>query len=103
MAGRLPSPGPIALLRFALHLRGFARVFARLIRDRRVPKWAKLIPLAMLVWFISPLDLDWIPVTGWLDDLAILILGLRLFVRCCPEDVVAEHVAAVGGNAMRGL
>lgn len=81
-----------------LHLTKFVRVFVRLLRDRRVPWWSKVLPIIGLGYVVSPLDV--IPgfpfvVVGWLDDLAVLYFSLWLFVRLAPTEVVHEHVMAV--------
>lgn len=90
---------PWLAIRLLRHGPGFLRVFARLFRDPRTPLLARAVPVLMLAWFVSPLDLDWVPFLGWVDDVAVLIFGARLFISLCPDEVVAEHVDAVG----RGL
>ena len=47
----------------------------------------------MLGYLIFPVDLlpDFIPVLGQLDDLAILALGIKLFIELCPKDIVREY------------
>lgn len=70
----------------------------RLLKDRRVPFRIKLIPLAALVYLISPLDFIpdfFVPVFGFADDLAILIFSFSMFIRFCPRNVVDEHMAAI--------
>jgi uncharacterized membrane protein YkvA (DUF1232 family) len=55
---------------------------------------AKLILPALLVYLAIPIDIipDFIPVLGHLDDVLIVFLGLFLFLRLCPANVVAEHI-----------
>ena len=69
------------------------RLAWRLLGDRRVPPALKLLPLAFVAYVVWPLDLvaDAIPVLGQLDDLGILLLGLRLFLHLAPRDVVAAQ------------
>jgi len=64
----------------------------RLLFDARVPGWTKLIPLFTLLYIIFPLDLIVDPILGLgqLDDLAVLLLGMELFVALAPAAVVAE-------------
>jgi uncharacterized membrane protein YkvA (DUF1232 family) len=63
-----------------------------LFRDPRVPKRLKIIPMGVIIYLISPLDfISLIPVIGQLDDLAILILGVRWFIRLVPSAIVEEH------------
>jgi uncharacterized membrane protein YkvA (DUF1232 family) len=74
------------------------RLVWRLIRDRRVSFWLKIIPVAGLVYLVSPLDLIpdiALPVIGELDDAAILWITNYLFVELCPPAIVSEHVKAL--------
>jgi uncharacterized membrane protein YkvA (DUF1232 family) len=75
------------------------RLVWRLLNDVRVPAWIKVgIPLIVLVYFITPVDLipDFIPVLGQLDDIGILLLGMALIIRLAPQSVVDEHRLALG-------
>ncbi len=69
------------------------RLTYRLLRDPRVPLWAKAIPFLPLLYVISPLDFipDFLPVIGQLDDLTLMILGMRLFEAVTPEYIAREH------------
>jgi uncharacterized membrane protein YkvA (DUF1232 family) len=74
------------------------KLILRLIGDKRVNPWLKVIPVAGLAYLISPLDIIpdiMLPVVGELDDAAILWLTNYLFVELCPPEVVAEHVKAL--------
>ena len=64
----------------------------RLLRDPRVPAWTKLIPLGALLYVLFPLDIvsDLVVGLGQLDDLAILILGMEVFISLSPAEVVEE-------------
>ena len=71
------------------------RLVWRLFRDRRVSNWVKLIPLAGLVYLLSPIDLlpDFlIPGLGELDDLTIILVSLKMFVDLTPPEIVREHL-----------
>jgi uncharacterized membrane protein YkvA (DUF1232 family) len=69
------------------------RLTWRLMRDSRVPLWAKIIPVASILYVLSPIDLipDFIIGLGQLDDLTILIGGMRLFESLTPGYIVDEH------------
>jgi uncharacterized membrane protein YkvA (DUF1232 family) len=73
------------------------RLTWRLLRDPRVPMWSKAIPVAAAIYVISPIDLipGFILLLGQLDDLAIFVLGMRAFQHFAPDEVVAEHRAAL--------
>ena len=54
---------------------------ARLWADPRVPVYLKLIPLLVLAYVLSPVDLlpDVVVGLGLVDDLAVLVMGLKIF------------------------
>lgn len=64
------------------------------MRDRRVPFWAKLIAGALVIYLASPIDLipDFIPVLGHLDDIAIALIAGALLLRSVPDYVIDEHL-----------
>ena len=67
---------------------------ARLMFDRRVGSGAKLIPILMVLYILSPVDL--IPEIafgpfGLLDDITVLLVGLQLFIRSVPPGVLDEY------------
>lgn len=61
-------------------------------RDPRTPWLAKVLIALTLGYLFSPIDLipDFIPVLGWLDDLVLVPLLIRLSLRLIPTTVVAE-------------
>ena len=65
----------------------------RLFIDRRVSRWLKSIPLFSLAYAIWPFDLLADPILGLgqLDDLAVILLGIKLFISLCPPKLVDEH------------
>jgi uncharacterized membrane protein YkvA (DUF1232 family) len=78
------------------------KLILRLIGDRRVSPWLKIIPIAGVVYLISPIDIISdiaLPVIGELDDAAILWLTNYLFIELCPPQIVAEHVKALNANS----
>jgi uncharacterized membrane protein YkvA (DUF1232 family) len=92
----------------AQHVAGFLseivhqiQLIWRLIKDRQVPIWVKLIPPLAILYLISPIDLIPDPVLGLgqLDDLAILLLGFKVFVELCPPGVVQRHHDELAGSA----
>jgi uncharacterized membrane protein YkvA (DUF1232 family) len=71
----------------------FKLVF-RLLRDRRVNPFLKLIPVATLVYLVLFPDL----MIGPVDDAVVIGFGLFIFVEMCPQHVVEEHRAALAGE-----
>lgn len=89
---------PYKILGAIYHLPNFLKLLYRLFNDREVPFTPKLVLLAALAYFISPFDLlpDFlIPVLGYLEDIIILIMALKVFVKYSPEEVVWKHVKAI--------
>lgn len=77
-----------------------ARLFWHLLKDQRVPRWVKLIPLAGVAYLIWPIDLisDLVPGLGQLDDLGVLLLSFKFFIDLSPVEVVREHLGKVAGR-----
>jgi len=75
----------------------YLRLVWALLRDSRVPVRHKLILAGIGAYIVLPIDLipDAVPVLGQLDDLAVVLLGLDLFIRVAPQEVVDEHLARI--------
>jgi uncharacterized membrane protein YkvA (DUF1232 family) len=74
------------------------KLIGKLMADSRVNFLLKIIPVASLIYLISPVDIlpgAVLPVVGALDDAAVLWIGTSLFVSLCPEGVVREHLNAL--------
>ncbi len=79
------------------------RLVWRLLRDPGVSSWLKMIPPATLLYLLFPIDFLPDPVLGLgqLDDIAIILLGLKLFIELCPQDIVRHHlreISSVSGS-----
>lgn len=75
------------------------RLALRLMRDPRVSLWAKAIPVGIVLYMVSPLDIIPALVTGIfgvVDDIVLLTFGLDLFFRQVPEPILLEHARALG-------
>jgi uncharacterized membrane protein YkvA (DUF1232 family) len=81
-----------------------ARLVWGLLWDRRVNLLLKLIPVAGIAYVVFPLDFipDFIPVLGQVDDLAIIMGSMWLFVEFAPKAIVAEHWQSLVGKAADG-
>jgi uncharacterized membrane protein YkvA (DUF1232 family) len=78
------------------------KLMFRLMADRRVSPWLKLIPIGALIYFVSPIDLipnAVVPGIGALDDAAILWLGYYAFLELCPPDLVRELARKIVSNS----
>ena len=74
------------------------KLIGRLMGDRRVNIFLKLLPIASLAYLIWPLDAIALPIIGVLDDAAILWIGSTLFVELSPQVVVQEHLKELASN-----
>lgn len=72
-----------------------------LLRDPRVPFWAKLVPFLGILYVVSPIDIipDVLIGIGQLDDLGVIIASLKLFETLTDSSLVAAYRASFG---MRG-
>lgn len=95
--GRLGWGGFIKLL---AHLPSFAALFSGLVQDPRVSLRAKLFLAAVLAYLLLPGDLipDFLIGLGQADDLAVVLAGLKFFLKLCPPEVVEEHLRAVSAR-----
>jgi len=61
-------------------------------RDPRVPWVAKVFVACVVGYAFSPIDLipDFIPVLGYLDDLVLVPLGIKIALSMIPADVMRE-------------
>jgi uncharacterized membrane protein YkvA (DUF1232 family) len=61
-------------------------------RDPRTPWPARLFGLLLTAYALSPLDIipDFIPVLGLLDDAILIPVGLWLFTRIVPPEIMAD-------------
>lgn len=71
-----------------------------LLRDGGVPLYLKILPFAGLLYVLFPIDFipDVIPFLGQLDDLTILIIGLKVFIEMAPADAVAHYMDLMRGQ-----
>jgi uncharacterized membrane protein YkvA (DUF1232 family) len=70
----------------------YMKLVLRLMGDNRVNPFLKLLPIGSLVYLVFPLDFP-----GPIDDLAVVSMGVFMFIEFCPPDVVEEHKQAIRG------
>jgi len=98
---RVPEEDPGAILSWLREAVRQLRLAWRLFLDRRVPLWTKAIPPLALAYVLSPIDiLSDIPPMGLnqLDDIAVALLGIKLFIELAPPELVREHLRALGAR-----
>jgi uncharacterized membrane protein YkvA (DUF1232 family) len=65
-----------------------------LFKDSRVSFLAKSVLPLSLLYLISPVDFlpgAVFPVVGGLDDVGVILLGMALFLKLSPQDVVQYY------------
>jgi len=84
-----------ARVKFLRKLWRDGRLTWRLFRDHRTPWRSKLILVGTVLLVISPINWipNLIPVLGQLEDVALLSMGMELFLRNVPDWLRAEHEA----------
>jgi uncharacterized membrane protein YkvA (DUF1232 family) len=62
-------------------------------RDPRVPWYARIFAACVVGYAFSPIDLipDPIPVLGYLDDLILIPLGVKVALSMIPAQVMVEN------------
>jgi uncharacterized membrane protein YkvA (DUF1232 family) len=95
--GLVKKLGWRGFLRLLVHLPKFLKLFGRLTMDARVSLAPKLVLVGILTYVVLPTDLvpDFLFGVGQLDDLVIILGGLKLFLRLCPPDIVQEHLQTI--------
>jgi uncharacterized membrane protein YkvA (DUF1232 family) len=75
------------------------RLTWRLLQDERVAWYYKLIPVAAFAYVISPIDLiPDIPIIGQIDDLAVVMGAMSLFISLIPDGIAEAHRRAIHDN-----
>jgi uncharacterized membrane protein YkvA (DUF1232 family) len=100
--GRLIRRGGFSwttLLRWLPKAPRVLRLLGRLLGDRRVPAWPKVLAAAAAVYLLVPVDL--VPEAlfgpfGVADDLGLVVLAVKTLLSSAPAPVLAEHIEAVG-------
>ena len=61
-------------------------------KDPRVPWYARIFAACVVGYAFSPIDLipDPIPILGYLDDLILIPLGIRIALTMIPQEVLAD-------------
>jgi uncharacterized membrane protein YkvA (DUF1232 family) len=77
-------------------LYGLGRHVLRLLMDPRVPRWQKAIPVLAFAYVLSPVDLvpDVVPGLAQIDDLAVLVIALRVFLSLASKAPRADSAQA---------
>lgn len=76
----------------------YARLLFALVSDPRVPASRKALLGLAGAYVLSPFDLvpDRIPVVGAIDDIAVMVLAVDVFLAGLPEGLVTEKLVQLG-------
>ena len=83
---------------FFLGLFNDIKLIARLLGDRRVNFWLKILPIGALIYLVIPTDI--LPIIP-LDDALVLFLGGYIFIELCPQEVVQEHREEISKSSQK--
>lgn len=69
------------------------KLVARLLKDPRVPRRAKITLGIAAAYAVSPIDLipEFIPVIGWADDIVLLMFAIDSLIERAGSSIVEEH------------
>ncbi|MFN2463138.1 MAG: hypothetical protein ABR573_04445 [Candidatus Dormibacteria bacterium] len=84
------------LFRLARSLPKSGRLVYCLYRDPRTPRWWKIgLGVVLFAVWVPAVPLEWIPVLGQMEWVALTLLALRFSVGRAPRELVEEHEAAI--------
>ena len=97
-AGLLRTLRYAAFLPLASRAPMYGRLLWSLLRDERIPTSQKAILGLAAGYLASPLDLvpEFLPIIGALDDLAVAILAVDLFLERVPDALLEEKLLELG-------
>jgi uncharacterized membrane protein YkvA (DUF1232 family) len=76
----------------------YGRLVLDLLLDGRVPASRKALLGIAAAYVVSPIDLipDFVPVVSRVDDVAVVIVALDLFLEGVPRELMIERMYALG-------
>ncbi len=92
---------PHKVIKFIYHLPSMLILCWRLMNDKRVPYYLKLLCWGSILYFFMPFDLlrDFGSLyLGRVDDILILYFAFSNLVKNAPPEVVEEHVQQLRGK-----
>lgn len=88
----------MAFLPLASRAPTYGRLLLALLQDERVPAARKALLGLVVGYVVLPFDLvpDWLPVLGALDDVAVTVLAVDLFLEAVPAELLDEKLVELG-------
>lgn len=86
--------GWLAFLPVASRVPTYSRLIWALVKDDRVPMSRKALLAGALGYVVSGRDLipDELPFVGGLDDLAVVVLAVEVFLEGVPDEILEEKL-----------
>ncbi|MBA2255468.1 MAG: DUF1232 domain-containing protein [Chloroflexi bacterium] len=96
--GFLRSLNYLAFLPLASRAPTYGRLLMALLADDRIPPSRKAILGLAAGYLLSPIDLipEAIPILGALDDVAVVIIALDVFLEGVPRSLLDERLQELG-------
>ncbi len=90
--------GWLAFMPVASRVPTYTRLIWALVRDDRVPGSRKMVLAGALGYVVSGRDLipDELPFVGGLDDLAVVVLAVEVFLDGVPQEILDEKLEELG-------
>jgi uncharacterized membrane protein YkvA (DUF1232 family) len=79
----------------------YGRLLMSLVRDERVPGSRKAVLALAAGYLVLPIDLipETVPVLGALDDVAVVVLALDIFLESVPRSLLQEKLVELDIDA----
>jgi uncharacterized membrane protein YkvA (DUF1232 family) len=92
--GFLRSLNRLAYLPLATRAPTYGRLVLALLRDDRIPWSTKAVLGVAAGYLVSPIDLipEMVPILGVLDDVAVIVLALDVFIETIPRPLLEEKL-----------
>lgn len=96
--GFLRSLNRLAYLPLATRAPTYGRLVLALVRDERIPWSTKAVLAVAAGYVVSPIDLipEALPIVGALDDVAVIVLALDVFLERIPRSILDEKLRQLG-------
>lgn len=88
----------LAFMPLASRAPTYGRLLAALLADARVPWTHKAILGVAAAYVVSPWDIvpDFVPILGAMDDVAVTLLAIDLFLERIPDELLDQKLHEVG-------
>ncbi len=88
----------LAFMPLASRAPTYGRLLLALLADARVPWSSKAILGLAAGYVLSPIDLvpDFVPVLGAMDDVAVTLLAVDLFLERIPDELLTQKLQELG-------